>query len=106
MQASQPFYPTFNGQKTFGSPEFSGKQFDATHPVMPTIESKPFLLNIKETETASCAHTKCSHMSSDQGEAEYSSGLSDFEEDNSSPKNSVLLKKAQSHLSRATDDNQ
>lgn len=71
---------------------------------MPTIESKPFNLGLKEAETMSHSRTKSTDNTSlNEGDNDYSSGLSDFEEDQS-PKHSVLLKKAQSHLSCATND--
>jgi len=43
------------------------------------------------------------HSSVNEGDNDYSSGLSDFEEDQS-PKDSVCLKKHQSHLSCATNE--
>ena len=68
---------------TLGSAEFSGKSFEPTQPVYVNIKAEPFKLQLNNIDAESIARTKSTKCSSvSNGEVDYSSGLSDFEDDN------------------------
>lgn len=80
-----------------------------SQPFVPNnYEAKPFELKLNECENNSTAQSKSTKGSSTNGDlADYSSGMSDFEDESQSPKNSaVLLKKAQSVLSTSSETTQ